>query len=67
MPELLRFSYLMTMTHHSECSQGKLKNRHAIPANSGNPECLVIATRLQLRAMAQTPVIAITSDLPEIG
>ncbi len=64
----------MTVTHLSECGQGKLKNWHVIPANSGNPECLVIATRLQLRAkrgrgeadaaIQQHPVIAITSDLP---
>jgi hypothetical protein len=47
---LLRFSYLMTVTHLSECSKGKLKNWHVIPANSGIPECFVIATRLQLRA-----------------
>ena len=48
----------MTVTHLSECGKEKLKNWLVIPANSGNPECLVIATRLQLRAMAQTPVIA---------
>ena len=40
----------MTVTHLSECGKEKLKNWHVIPANSGNPECLVIATRLQLRA-----------------
>ena len=40
----------MTVTHLSECGKGKLKNWHDNPANSGNPECLVIATRLQLRA-----------------
>jgi hypothetical protein len=39
----------MTVTHFSECGKGQLKNWHVIPANSGNPESLVIATRLQLR------------------
>jgi hypothetical protein len=40
----------MTVTHLSECGKGKSKNWHVIPANSGNPECFIIATRLQLRA-----------------
>ena len=47
---LLGFPYLMTVTPLSECGKEKLKNWHVIPANSGNPECLVMATRLQLRA-----------------
>ena len=32
----------MTVTHLAEYGKGKLKNWHLIPANSGNPECLVI-------------------------
>jgi hypothetical protein len=39
----------MAVTHLAECGKEKLKNWHVIPANSGHPECLVVATRLQLR------------------
>jgi hypothetical protein len=39
----------MTVTHHSECGKEKLKSWHVVSANSGNPECLVIATRRSRR------------------
>jgi hypothetical protein len=37
--QLLRFPYLMTVTHLSECGKEKLKNWHVI-VNSGNPDDL---------------------------